>query len=277
MVVFMRMFRLLNPWVIKRLFHSDPSFRVNDKHFGNQILAVWSKIGRHLELARFDLAKHLFWGISIERHGSVEQLIEGNSKRPNVTLFVVLFIEDLRRDIVWRSSNFALLPLIINNQCETKVNESDLAVSSEHDVFWLDVPVDNILRMAMLKSSQQFEELQGYIGLILFFRILCDGFHNFSAGAEFHDEVNVLLVIVSLIVGADVWVIYGTHKLDFTIYAVQFILVHFGLVHNFDGHLHCGIFQVCTEENLAERSSAQNVFVDLVLFLELGDVLSTLR
>ena len=140
----------------KALLSGDPISRVLIKHLGNQ---VFRRIRDRIPISWIEcqwllqhISKYFFVVITLKWRVSAEEHEEDDTKRPDITLFVVLFIKHLRSDIVRSSSDLTLLSLIVHNESESKINESNLAVSSEHDVLRLNIPMYYILRMAMFEG-----------------------------------------------------------------------------------------------------------------------------
>ena len=85
---------------------------------------------------------------------------------------------------------------------------------SIHDIFRLDISVNDTLGMTMLKS---LEKIQHDFSSFLFrewFFSRGDFLKEFTSCTKLHTEVNVLAVIICFVVLNDVWMINLLHKFD---------------------------------------------------------------
>lgn len=164
----------------------------------------------------------------------------------------------------------------IHNQREPKIDKPDFSVGAKHDVFGFNVPVNDILRMTMLQGLQELKRLKGYEQLVLLCAILGDDLDDVSACTEFHDEVNVGLVIVRLKVRAYVRVVHRAHQLNLSIDTSQVTSGHTPPINELDSHLHSLIRQIGSQEDPAKRSSTKYFGANLVLSLKLTVILSAL-
>ena len=137
------------PRVLKDVLSTDSFLWVNRYHLLKQIFCFFWNSPRDMELPFLDLTEHLTLGISIEWHLSCQHLIEADSKGPNVTLLAIVSWENLWSNIVWSTCNIHLSFFLILDQSEPKINKLDLSKVTYHDILWLDVSMDDILRMTM--------------------------------------------------------------------------------------------------------------------------------
>ena len=63
---------------------------------------------------------------------------------------MALVQKDLWSDILWGTTD-CVSPLR-NYFCETEINELQIAVSANHDVLWLQIPVYYILRLQVFEN-----------------------------------------------------------------------------------------------------------------------------
>jgi len=180
----------------------------------------------HVEDAALNLFEDFPLGISIKWHLSGKQLVQTDTQAPYVALFAVVARQYLWRDVVWSSGDVHLRALLLVLDGEAKINEFDSVVVAVHYVFGLDVPVDNVLVVAVMKCLEELAHQLGYIalphGLSLFSNLL----EQLSAGAQLHHKVDVLLVVVGLIVLDNILMINLLHDLYLSSEIGQLFLVH---------------------------------------------------
>ena len=123
-----------------------------DLHRINSTLCVWSCL---------DLLQNFLIALSRERCCCSSDDMQQNSKSPNITPFIIVFLKNLRWNIVWSSDNLVrsslfqfrfhtLFPL----EWKTKVNEHDLIIirSAEKEVLSFQISMTDLLEVQVLDS-----------------------------------------------------------------------------------------------------------------------------
>ena len=108
-------------------------------------------------------------------------------------------------------------------------------------------------------------------GLVL---LLSDFLEKLLSRDELHHQVNVLLIVVSLVVLDDIWVIELMHNRDFLHDAVD-VVSEFHFVHDLNGNLERAISLILSAEDTSESTNAQHlgIGVDMVILLKLVNTL----
>lgn len=146
--------RLLYPRVIHRIPSWNSFAWVHFNHFRYEFSAIRWEVFRHMKLSWLDFPEYFLLTISVKWHLTSQELINTDPKWPNIALFSIISTQNLRRNIVRSSSNIHFRLLLVLSNCETKVNKFDFICFSEHYVFWLDISMDDILRMTMLQCPE---------------------------------------------------------------------------------------------------------------------------
>ena len=135
--------------------------------------------------------------------------------------------------------------------------------------------MDNVLRMAMINCLEQLLHVRA---CLLFSERLVVLFADFVVQRKscdhFHDQVNVLLVIVRLIVLDDVGMVERIQCLYFLHNVVE-ILTQFALIEHFDCNLDASIKTILGLEDASKGPRPQNLrmLVNYVVLLQLSDAL----
>lgn len=103
-------------------------------------------------VASTDFAEDFVSRFTLKWQTAADDHVQNAAERPDVALARVIAVQNLWRHEVGRAGKS--LHASESLLCESKVDEAHLAVSSKHDVFWLQVSVDNVLRVAMLQRLQ---------------------------------------------------------------------------------------------------------------------------
>ena len=110
-----------------------------------------------LEMAFSDFSDDLFICEAVERRNTRENDEGDDSYRPKVAFMSVLLCKNFWGDIV-RSTHLLLkVPLCTKLSRKPEIYNFDLAemfVGLEQDVFWLEISMHHILRMAVVDASQ---------------------------------------------------------------------------------------------------------------------------
>ncbi len=150
---------LLKPWMSQDMLKSDPVGRVH-KYLLEEILS--EGIGTHanrgpvpepiVESSYLRLSVHFI--TCVEGSASIEQLIYDHSHAPYVHTVVVrdfVFLETRREHfyrVKLKSAHSCVLAFFLElffKNCKAKVCYIDTPVEADHDVFWLQISMDDSL------------------------------------------------------------------------------------------------------------------------------------
>ena len=108
-------------------------------------------------------------------------------------------------------------------------------------------------------------------GLVLLFRDLLE---KLLSRDELHHQVNVLLIVVSLVILDDIRVIELMHNRDFLHDAVD-VISEFHFVHDLNGNLKRAISLILGAEDTSKRTNTEHfgIWVDMIILLKLVDTL----
>jgi hypothetical protein len=110
-------------------------------------------------------------------------------------------VENLRSHVVWRAGDGLTFLRAVDALAEPEVDQLQLPVRRQHDVVGLDVAVDDALRVQVVQRREQFPHVNDTVllgeGLIIGVGDLVE---QLAAADVLHDEVNELLIDISLVV-----------------------------------------------------------------------------
>ena len=219
--------RTLDPRVLHDLCTSKPFFRVQADHFWNQIFAWIRKALRGHKRAFLYLSEKLLHRSSIERVSFAQQEEHTNPKWPNITLLIVFACQDLWGYEVRSTNDLFFVIDFLCSYREPKIDKLDVAVLAKHDIFWLDIPMKNVLSMAMLQRISHFAQVTCHCFLIII--IDHPGPYHFlrelSTFAKLHHQVNILFVFVSLMVLDNIGVVDLLQNLNFWVKIIDLFLI----------------------------------------------------
>ena len=108
----------------------------------------------------YDFSVDIHGVIVLERRVASQHFVEQNSHSPPVHSFSVPLVEqDLGSDVLWSSAN-CVSPLS-DYLSKTKVNHLQVAVCANHDVFWLQVSVDNVEALEVFENGHHLSSIKG--------------------------------------------------------------------------------------------------------------------
>lgn len=116
---------------------------------------------------------------------------------------MALILKNLWRQIFW-SATKSKSP-VLNNFRKTEISQFNVPIRGNQDVFRLKITVNDILAMKVLKNEDQLSSIEG--GLVgLEHAFFSEMSEELAAGDVFHEEVNVLAVLVHAFEVDDEWV-----------------------------------------------------------------------
>ena len=145
---------ICNPRVLKDFIRFDSFWDVNLDHLVKKVPAVGGHVIKFFESAFLNLGDEI-WKCACWKWEAMgllfltQNLIERNPKGPNVTLLSIFFQSYLRSKVVWSSRSLQFTVITSSYQWESKINQLDLAIFPKHDIFWLDISMNDVHRMTM--------------------------------------------------------------------------------------------------------------------------------
>ena len=102
------------------------------------------------------------------------------------------FDQDLRGQVVWGTTERESLAVAFKNLGKAEVSKTDVAIFVHQDVLWLQVSVDDILRVQMTQSHGHLNGVE--TGSLLWEPGYLSQVHEqFTATDESHDEENLVV------------------------------------------------------------------------------------
>ena len=101
---------------------------------------------------------------------------------------------------------------------QSKIDQSNSVLLSNHDIVWFNISVDHIQRVTMIDCLEKLLHISGgalFRECLIF--LLNDLLIHGHAFDIFHDEIDVFLIIVSFIILDNVGVVEGVERGDLVI------------------------------------------------------------
>mmetsp|Transcript_50006 Transcript_50006/g.113770 ORF Transcript_50006/g.113770 Transcript_50006/m.113770 type:complete len:223 (-) Transcript_50006:299-967(-) len=205
--------------------------RIRSKHPRDDVDAPRAEEVRERVLRREDLAVKRRRVLILERKVAAEHGEEDYSATPDVALFVIASPQDLRSDVVRRSSfglhwiRFAFFESV----SQAKVDDLDLCfrrLITQQEVLGLDVPVHAIGGVHVHHGAEDLLHIHGCASLveggavIVLLGLLNDPVEELTPSAKFHDKVVFLRVFEDLIKFHDVRMVQGFVYVDLLLEAL---------------------------------------------------------
>lgn len=194
---------------------------------------------------------------SLEGKIPADQRIEQHAKRPDVCLLTIGALKHFRRHIVRRTSHSCQLTIVTRGLGKTEVDQTYRVVVGDHDIVRLDIPMNDILRVTMVDRLEQTFHVacrgrlsERLIGLLCYF------LEQLGACDVFHDQVDVFLVVVGLVVLNDVGMVKRVQDRDFLHNAID-VIAELNFVQHFDSDLKVFVMLVRREEYTSEGTDAE--------------------
>lgn len=146
----------------------------------------------------YDLPINVHGVVILKWRVSSEHFIDQYAEGPPVDSLSMALIEENLRGNVFGCSTNGVGPLS-NNFGKPKVNKFEVAISADHDVLWLQIPVDNILRLEILENGNDLSSVESrLLGVEVSNRSVMR--KKISSGKKLGNEINVPLVLHKSIV-----------------------------------------------------------------------------
>ena len=110
-----------------------------------------------VELSELDLLHDLLVRRSIERRDSGKYDVSDDTARPNIALWTVVLGENLWSNVIWCTQLLIKLLGLVKDQGRAEIDNFDLVeffVLLKEDIFWLQVPVHNMIGMAVIDAGE---------------------------------------------------------------------------------------------------------------------------
>lgn len=173
---------------------------------------------------------------------------------------------------VWRTSVGLHVRLTVLG--EAKVDKSHLFVPTKHNVLRLDIAMRYTQCVTVLKSLQAFQNhISGHLFCVrlAIFNTVIMAVKKFTTRTQFHDKIQIVLVIIGFKVLNDVGVVYLLKQVDFIHDRRKVLSRHFILAEYFDSDLIFCALSIRALVNLAEGAFSEYVTVDIVDLFQLMD------
>ena len=160
-----------------------------------------------MEVCCFDFIKYFLWVASLEWKISWYKGVKKDTERPNISLSLIASMEHFRCHVVWCSCHISQI-LCLASSWKTEIDESYGSWICNHDILRFDISVNDSLSMTMVDCLEQFLHITCSLllteGLIL---LLGNLIKELLSTDKLHYQVNVLVVVISLKVFNDIWVV----------------------------------------------------------------------
>lgn len=163
-------------------------FRVHRKHLLQQAFQLVTQVACMMITAGFDLVEDFLASFTLEWKLANYKHVQNAGERPDVALMRVVAVEDFGRHEV--GSARVRLHMMLRILGQSKIDQSDFAVLSVHDVFRLDITVSDSEGVAVLQSLEALVDDFSRFALCIRLALLELRFvavKELSARAELHD------------------------------------------------------------------------------------------
>lgn len=217
------------PRVLDGLLTGQAFLLIDNKKLGDQIFALfWDLLEFdviEMEFCFLDLPEDLMWIGSLEWQVSRHKGVQKDTKWPEISFLTIGAFQDFWGHVVRGSSHSGEILIILWCFRKTEVDQSDWASLSDHDILWLDISMDDVASMTMIDSSKQVLHVaSGNLFIESLVLLGCDHLEELEALDILHHQVDVLLVIVSLVVLYNVGVVQLVENSNFLHNAVNVVL-----------------------------------------------------
>ncbi len=145
-----------------------------------------------------DFSVNIHRVIVLERRIASKHFVKKNSESPPVDGFSVALVQQNLRSDVLRSSANGVCSLC-NDLCKAEVNHLQVAISANHDVLRLQIPVDNVETLKILENRDDLGSVESCLFGVEVADTSVVG-EEVSALEEFGDEVNEPVVLHEAVV-----------------------------------------------------------------------------
>lgn len=107
------------------------------------------------ELTLTNLLHDILVRLAVERRHARKQNVGDHTSGPDIALMVVVLVEDLWSDIVWRAEFFVEATVWVIDERGTEVDDLNLVeflILLEQDILWLQVTMHDVCLMAVVDA-----------------------------------------------------------------------------------------------------------------------------
>lgn len=184
-----------DPGVSKDVVEGDAHSLLLDEQLGDEVACLRAHKVREGVRDRGDELERLLLFLVIKGRLSNEELVQEDTDGPEVDARVVFAtLDHLRSEIVECTTESTTASRGTRDDGPTKVREFDVTVLGEEDVFGLEVPVDDVLLVAVDESLCDLSDVAGSLGLREA-TLLLETTKELSFGGVLHEDVDVGVVI----------------------------------------------------------------------------------
>mmetsp|Transcript_8889 Transcript_8889/g.22400 ORF Transcript_8889/g.22400 Transcript_8889/m.22400 type:complete len:241 (-) Transcript_8889:309-1031(-) len=171
------------------------------------------------------LRKDLGVGFSKERRVAAEQNVHDDSDAPQITELIVLSSKHLRCNIIWSTCLCRQHLISLELAREAKVNDLKQVffnrfLCHEEEIFRFQVAVAHVVLMHVIDGADDLLHKHGGLHLSEM-ACLNDPVEQLASNSELHDQVDVAVVIETLIQLDDVGVVHHLHDVNLLLEAIQ--------------------------------------------------------
>jgi hypothetical protein len=198
---------LHNPRVRLNLGKGHPLVRVVLRETLNEIARqVGHELGES-EVNLSDALARVLLSRCFEWRRSDQQFVQKHSAAPNIDVLVVLMAFDhLRREAI-QCSTWGCAPGRGRMYRSSEIGNFKLSTRANQTIFWFDVAVDHVFRVAVRNGITQFHNVLCRSALVKTVA-LAEQSEQFTVGGIFKNDVDSHLVIEIAIKAKDVGVVY---------------------------------------------------------------------
>jgi hypothetical protein len=158
--------------------------------------------------------------------------------------------------------------------CQTKVDQAHFSILTIHDILWFDVAMRYTQSVAVLESLEALMDNFRSSTLSIRFSLLdvrLVTVKELATSAHFHDQVEVMLIIVRFKVLDNIWMVYLLEEIDLIHDVSQVFRRHFMFVKDLDSNLELRVLLIDALVNFSKCTFTNNCLIDLILLFELVD------
>ena len=211
-----------------------------------------------MEISLLNLAEHLSGRVTLEWQVATDKSVKKHTERPDVSFLTIGTVENFRSHIVGCSRHSCQILVGLGSFGEAKVNQTHSVVLRNHNIIGLNITMNNVLSVTMIDSLEQGLHVVGgslFIeGLVI---LLSDFLEELSSSNILHDQIDILLIVVGLVIFHDVGVVESVKDSYFLHDAVN-VISEFDFVQDLDGNLEVLVMFVSGQEDTSKCTNTEN-------------------
>lgn len=154
---FLELVDFLDPWMLEGLLGAGSLVLILGEELCDEVFGLIRHVAPYSilegDLAQLNFLHDLLVRSTIERRDTREDDVCDDAAGPDVALWPVVLGEHLRSDVIRSAQLLVELLVLIVDERSAEVNNLNLIeffVLLEQDVFWLQVPVHNVVAVAVI-------------------------------------------------------------------------------------------------------------------------------